>query len=146
MQTAPNPLQLTFQEVISYPNNRRGITLHVEITSGDITREVIAKLDPGAGVSLFSREIGEQLELDIESGIPLRLDSLSLGGIECFGHEVTLRVGSISVSAIVYFAKHYELPRNFLGLDDWMLRMMVGIVHYENKAYLGLYGASEESE
>jgi hypothetical protein len=142
MQTAANPPQLTFQEVISYPSNRRGITLHVALTSGDITREVIAKLDPGAGVSLFSREIGEQLELDIESGVPLKLESLYFGGIECFGHEVTLRVGSISTAVTVYFAKHYDLPRNFLGLQDWMLRMKVGIVHYESKVYLGPYDES----
>ncbi len=58
MQITANPPQLTLQEVISYPSDRRGITLHVALTSGDITREVIAKLDPGAGVSLFGREIG----------------------------------------------------------------------------------------
>ena len=135
----PNQPQLTFQEIISYPHDRRGITLRVVLTSGDIAREAIAKLDPGAGVSLFSREIGEQLELDIEAGEPLKLESLALGGIVCFGHEVTLHVGSLSTAIVVYFAKQYGLPRNFLGLQDWMLRMKVGIVHYENKVYLGPY-------
>lgn len=135
----PDQLQLTFREVISYPSNRLGITLQVALSSGSGTCQAFAKLDPGAAVSLFSRELGEDLGLNIEAGAPLKLASLSLGGIDCFGHEVTLQVGSIATPVIIYFSKHYELPRNFLGLQDWMLRLKVGIVHYENKVYLGLY-------
>ncbi|NOT64140.1 MAG: hypothetical protein HOP19_28325 [Acidobacteria bacterium] len=109
------PPQLIFREIISYPHDRRGITLRVIVSSGGIAREATAKLDPGAGVSLFSREIGEQLELDIEAGDPLRLDSLALGGIDCFGHEVTLHVGNQVTSRhlfcqAIWFAAQFSRP------------------------------------
>lgn len=133
------PHQLTFTDVLSYPNTIQGITLRVALSSGHLTRETIAKLDPGAHVCLFSREIGEQLEFDIESGEPIKLGAIVFGTLDAFGHEVTLRVGSISVPLMVYFAKDYGLPMNFIGRQGWLQKVMLGVVDYENRVYLSEY-------
>ncbi|MCI0662691.1 MAG: hypothetical protein L0220_16620, partial [Acidobacteria bacterium] len=106
---------LTFTDVLSYPHAIQGITLRVVLSSGPLTIEAMAKLDLGAHVCLFSREIGEQLDFDIESGAPIKLGAIVFGTLDAFGHEVTFRVGGIVIPLMVYFAKDYGLPMNFIG-------------------------------
>ena len=74
-----------------YPDNEDGITVRVGLSSGEFDAEVFAKVDTGSAVCLFSREIGLQLGLDIEQGIPIRLGSLT-GTLDAFGHEVSLHI------------------------------------------------------
>jgi hypothetical protein len=131
--------QLTFTDALSYPSTIQGITLRIVLSSGSAVRETVAKLDLGAHVCLFSREIGDQLELDIKRGDPIKLGAIVFGSLDAFGHEVTLRVGSISVPLIVYFAKDYSLPMNFIGRQGWLQKVKLGVVDYENKVYLGEY-------
>lgn len=95
-------------------------------------------VDSGGSVCLFSREIGVSLGLDIETGIPKRLDSLG-GPIDSFGHEVTLETAGLTFQSIVYFAKYPNLPRNILGRHGWLRNIKLGIVDYENTMYLGRY-------
>ena len=131
--------QLTFSDVISYPDHLHGITLRVMLSLGSIRREAVAKLDLGAHVCLFSRELGDQFELDIESGEPIRLGAIVFGTLDAFGHEMTLRIGSVSVPLTVYFAKDYGLPMNYIGRQGWLQRVKLGVVDYESKIYLGEY-------
>jgi hypothetical protein len=133
----PNHLQFT--DVLTYTGREVGITLPVKLTSGGIECETGAKFDPGSHVCLFSREIGELLQLDVESGVPITLgSSISPGKLNAFGHEVTLQVGSIPLSLMVYFSRDYGIL-NFIGRQGWLPRMIIGIVDYEQKMYLALY-------
>ena len=97
-----------------------------------------AVVDSGGSVCLFSREIGVSLGLEIETGIPKRLDSLG-GSIDSFGHEVTIETADLTFQSIVYFAKYPNPPRNILGRQGWLRNLKLGIVDYENRIYLGKY-------
>jgi hypothetical protein len=133
------PPHLQFTEVLTYSSREVGITLRVKLTSGGRECETEAKFDPGAHVCLFSREIGELLQLDVERGVPITLgSSIASGKLDAFGHEVTLQVGSIALPLIVYFSRDYGML-NFIGRQGWLPRVIVGIVDYEQKMYLALY-------
>jgi hypothetical protein len=130
--------QITNPEIIEYPDHADGITLPVKLSSGSFSIEAYAKVDTGAGVCLFSREIGAHLDLDIEKGIQNTLSTLS-GSIESFGHDITLEVGNLTFHTTVYFAKYPGLPRNFLGRQGWLRNVRFGLVDYENLLYLAKY-------
>lgn len=130
--------QITNPEVFNYPDHADGITLTVQLSAGGHSVEALAKVDCGAGVCLFSREIGAHLGLVIEQGVYIILRTLS-GPIEAFGHEVRLETGALTVDSVVYFAKHPGLPRNFLGRQGWLRNVRLGLVDYENLLYLAKY-------
>lgn len=84
------------------------------------------------------REIGEALEIDIESGLPKTFSALA-GAIEAYGHEVILQSFDFSFQSFVYFAKEYELPRNLLGSIGWLRNFRFGLVDYDELLYLSSY-------
>jgi len=130
--------QITDPISFNYPDHADGITLSVQLSAGGHLVEAIAKVDTGAGICLFSREIGVHLGLVIEQGIHTTLRTLS-GPLEAFGHEVRLEVGALVLDTVVYFAKHPGLPRNFLGRQGWLRNVRLGLVDYENLLYLAKY-------
>jgi len=132
------PFELTFSESIPYPDTDGGIPLYVVLSRAGLRATAEAVVDSGGSVCLFSRELGVSLGLDIETGIPKRLDSLG-GPIDSFGHEVTLETAGLTFQSVVYFAKHPNLPRNILGRQGWLRNIKLGIVDYENIMYLGKY-------
>jgi hypothetical protein len=67
------PHQLTFITRESYDSSQDGITIEAVLRLGEESFVCKAKVDPGAQVCLFKREIGEELGLDIESAIPASL-------------------------------------------------------------------------
>ncbi len=108
----PMPFELTFSDSISYPDSEGGILLYVVLSRAGLRATAEAVVDSGGSVCLFSREIGVSLGLDVEAGIPKRLDSLG-GPIDSFGHEVTIETASLTFQSIVYFSKYPNLPRNW---------------------------------
>lgn len=132
--------QLTFAEEHRYKDDEEGIPLQVRLTYAGHSIEVTAKVDPGAAVCLFSREVGLKLGVPIEQGIPIRLGGLT-SSLDAFGHEVTLQTGNIAFQSFVYFAKYSDLPRNLLGRQGWLRNLKLGLVDYENLLYLGAYGS-----
>lgn len=130
--------QLTFTETIPYPDNPEGIVISATLTYGGVSFTADAKVDTGAAVCLFSREIGEIIGLPIESGIPIRLSTLT-GSLDAFGHEITLRTGSLTFYSTIYFAKNYGLPRNLLGRIGWLRNIKLAVIDYDNRLYLSLY-------
>jgi hypothetical protein len=130
--------QLTFALKHRYPDDAEGITLEVILVRGGEQVRVPAKVDTGAEYCIFSREMGQLLGIDIESGMPKRMGSLT-GTLETFGHEVTLQFAGIAIHTMVSFAKHYGLPRNLLGRNGWIRQLRVGLVDYDSTIYLSLY-------
>jgi hypothetical protein len=82
--------------------------------------------------------VGLSLGLDIEPGIPQRLDTLG-GPIVSFGCEVTLETAGLTFQSAVYFAKSPNPPRNIIGRQGWLRNINLGLVDYENMMYLGKY-------
>jgi hypothetical protein len=80
---------------------------------------------------LFSREIGELLGLDIEQGEYKRLRTLT-GGLDSFGHEVSIKALNIVLDSAVYFAREKGLPRSILSRQGWLRKLRFGLVEYDN--------------
>jgi hypothetical protein len=90
-------------------------------------------------MSLYSPG-GGLLGLDIEQGEYKRLRNLS-GGLDSFGHEVSIKALNIVLDRAVYFAREKGLPRNILGRQGWLRKLRLGLVEYDNLIYLGRYDA-----
>jgi hypothetical protein len=132
------PETLTFEITYLYEDSVEGISIPVMLISGGGVYRAAAKVDSGAEVCLFSREAGEQLGLDVESGIPKLLGSLT-GSLDSFGHEVTLQTFGITMDSVVYFAKYPGLRRNLLGRLGWIRNLQIGLRDYENKLFVSEY-------
>lgn len=130
--------QLSFAKTYRYPDNEPGITLPVILISGNLFCNASAKVDTGAEVCLFSREIAEDLGLSVEDGISLTMSSLG-GPIEAFGHEVTIQIFGVAITSTIYFAKYPGLQRNLLGRQGWLRQLRIAIVDYDNLLYLSRY-------
>jgi hypothetical protein len=121
-------IQLTFSDEYHYREHPDGITLFVTLKYGGREIGTVAKVDTGAEVCIFSREEGVDLGLQIEQGLPLRLNSLG-GSFEAYGHEITIQTGEMAFQSIVYFAKFMrskELCRvNSISPNDYRLSRVI---------------------
>ena len=97
----------------------------------DTTVTTFAFVDPGSAFCIFSHEVGRNLGLKVESGIPKTMGSLT-GTLETFGHEVTLHTLEVSFQSYIYFAKYPGLQRNLLGRTGWLDRVSIALIHPEN--------------
>lgn len=132
--------QFTFVDSYRYSDQEPGITLPVILRVGDQFANTTAKVDTGAEFCLFSREIGEKLGLQIESGSPLVMDSLA-GKFETYGHEVIIQMRRTAIQSFIYFAKYPGLRRNLLGRQGWLRHLKIAIVDYDSLIYLSLYNS-----
>jgi hypothetical protein len=130
--------QLTFSEEYQYVDDPDGITIPLVLSYGEKSARLLAKVDTGAEVCLFSHEDGRTLGLPIEQGLPITLRSLG-GPLEAFGHEVTIQTGDLTFQSVIYFAKYPGLPRNFLGRRGWLRNLRLAIIDYDNLLYLSAY-------
>lgn len=130
--------QLSFSQEVIYKDSEEGIPLEIRLTYAGTQLDVIAKVDTGPAVCLFSYEDGLDLGIPIEQGIPLRLLSLN-GSLEAFGHEVTLQTGELAFQSLVYFAKYPGLPRNLLGRQGWLRNLKLAVIDYDNRLFLSAY-------
>ena len=130
--------QLTFDTEYEYTDHPDGIRLPVQISYGANSLRLMAKVDCGAEVCLFSNENGRKLGVAVEQGISIVLDTLG-GPIEAFGHEVTLRTGELVFNSLVYFAKYPGLARNILGRQGWLRNLRMAVIDYDNLLYLNSY-------
>ncbi len=133
------PFTITFDICQQYRSLDEGITIETTLILGKDSALFQAKIDPGAQVCLFQREIGEQLGIDIESGPQIRLGSLTGGSLIAFGHSVTLHTLGLEFDSVVYFAADYGLERNLLGRDGWLQKVRLAIIDYDSTIYLSPY-------
>ncbi|MEP7339317.1 MAG: hypothetical protein ABI977_16390 [Acidobacteriota bacterium] len=133
-------LYLPFEESFNYPDHNDGIVIPATLKSGPRIHITSAVVDCGGGVCLFSREVGDLLGLDIEQGEYKRLRTLT-GGLDSFGHEVSVKALNIVLDSTIYFAREKGLPRNILGRQGWLRKLRFGLVEYDNLIYLGRHDA-----
>ena len=129
---------LTFDTLVNYDAGIPGISIDVELSAGDSSIHVLAKVDTGSDRCIFSRECGERLGFEIESG-ELQGFSTATGSFITYGHPVTLISAEFSFDSTVYFANDEDFDRNVLGRFGWLDRMRIGINDYEGKLYLSRY-------
>ncbi len=116
-----------------------GITLETILRHGDRVVHRGAKVDTGSQYCIFSREIGEDLGLEIESGWRQEVQSLA-GTLITFGHEITLETLGLEFTTFVLFSEMRKLPRNLLGRSGWLQMVRFAIIDYDQLLYLSLYG------
>lgn len=130
--------QLNFSRLLTYDASAPGISLEVGLQIKDAGVTIPAKLDTGAGGSIFARRYGEQLGFDIERGLRQPFSTVT-GSFIAYGHEVTLHIAGIEFNAIVYFAADEHFDRNVIGRFGGLDHLQIGLVDYEGKLYLSSY-------
>ncbi|HSE34230.1 MAG TPA: aspartyl protease family protein [Pyrinomonadaceae bacterium] len=130
--------QLTFDSVYNYGTD--AILVPVELQLADKIVRTDAYVDTGATFCVFKRELAAALDIDVESGNPLRLSTVT-GSFEAYGHLLTMKTLDYSSDVTVYFAAHESFTRNVLGRRGWLDQVRLGLVEYESKLYLSHYSA-----
>jgi hypothetical protein len=133
------PYQLTFSERYKYESLESGITLETTLLHGDLQQVTKAKVDPGAAACIFSREIGESIGINIESGLKRNFASLTGDTLVTYGHEVMIQSLGIMMESFVYFSETENLPRNLLGREGWLRLVRLAIIDYDEVLYLSPY-------
>jgi hypothetical protein len=95
-------------------------------------------LDTGAAFCVFKRELASAMGIDVETGTPLRLSTVT-GSFDAYGHMLTLETLDYSFDVTVYFAANESFTRNVLGRRGWLDQVRLGLVEYKSKLYLSRY-------
>jgi hypothetical protein len=88
---------------------------------------------------IFTCDLGEQLGLEIESGMGQLVGTVT-GTFVVYLHEVNLSVAGLECSAFVGFAADEGFRRNVLGWRGFLEQITLGLVDYEGQPYLSYYG------
>ena len=130
--------QLTFDFHCQYDSLAGGITIEVLLRQGERMATSQAKVDTGAQVCLFQREIADALGIEVESGHRVVVKTLA-GSLTAYGHTLTLHSLGFEFGSLVYFATDYGLPRNLLGRQGWLQKVRLAIIDYDSTLYLSPY-------
>ena len=131
---------LSFDAFAEYDAGQSGITLEIELKLAGKSVAVAAKIDTGATDCIFARKFGEQLSLNIEDGELIRF-STATSGFSAYRHDVTVAFLDYEFDVNVCFAADENFARNVVGRHGFLDRVILGLVDYEGKLYLGKYGA-----
>jgi hypothetical protein len=129
---------IEFSAIYEYNTLKTGITLPVLLRRDSLAVDFEAKLDTGSSHCIFARNLGENLDLEIESGLPEKF-ATAVGSFTAYGHELTISVFGIETFTTVYFAADEHFARNVLGRQGWLDRVKLGLVDYEGKLFLSPY-------
>jgi Aspartyl protease len=131
---------LDFEKLSPFDTRSEGIGLAVEIRYAEASITINATIDTGATFSIFERRFGEQLGLDVESGMRQRFGTAT-GIFYAYGFRVSLTTAGIELDSMVFFAADDGFMRNVLGRITWLDNLVLGLVHYEGKIYLSKYSS-----
>jgi len=130
--------QLHFTELVNYDAGQPSITVPVTLSVRQARVHCDAKVDTGSSNCILARNLGEELGLDIETGLRLLVGTVT-GNFVVYLHEVNVSLASLEFSGLVGFAEDNEFQRNVLGRRGFIEQMTLGLVDYEGKLYLGRY-------
>ena len=88
-----------------------------------------AKGDTGASLCIFARDLGEQLGLEVESGIRQLVGTVT-GTFVVYLHEVNLSVAGLECSAFVGCAKDTGFRRHVLGRRGFLEQITLALVPF----------------
>jgi hypothetical protein len=132
------PHTLEFDKLFRYDRGADGIVIHVRLDSGNKQVEFDAKIDTAATYCVFEGTLGEDLGLNIESGIEQRFGT-ALGVFTAYGHQLYLEALGFRLEAYVFFASDSGMTKNVLGWRGWLDMLRIGIVDYDGELYLSRY-------
>lgn len=123
--------QFNFRPLLIESGGRKELTialpvLEVTFWHRDLTASDFAIVDSGSTFSLFSREIADELGIEVLQGRPQKLTTLG-GPMLAYGHEVTIAIiPSVQSKTEILFSE-YPLPRNLLGHHGFFNQMAVAL-------------------
>jgi len=129
---------IEFDVVREYSLFDVGITVDTNLRFADLDVDVSARLDTGASYCIFSRYLGEELGIEIESGIAVLIGTAT-GSFRVFGHQLTMTVCGLEFVSTVYFAESVHFDRNVLGRIGFLDRVKLGLIEPEGKLLLSRY-------
>jgi hypothetical protein len=130
--------KIEFEKLIEYDAGQAGISLSVELRLGKESVVFDSKIDTGSSFCVFERRHGEELGLDIETGLRDRVSTAN-SSFWVYGHEVTFIIEDYEFDAMVYFAEDENFKRNVLGRRGAIENLKIGIIDYDGKLYLSRY-------
>ena len=129
---------IEFDVVEEYNIFKVGIPIDTNLKLGDRKLDVIARIDTGSTFSVFNRYFGEQLGVESETGLDIKIGTAT-GSFGAFGHELTLTVLGLEFISTVYFAESANFDRNVLGRTGFLDRVKFGLIEPEGKVFLSRY-------
>lgn len=129
---------ITFSKVLHYDTLKSGITVGLSLRYNDQSIDWEAKIDTGSSHSIFKRDQGELLGIEIETVEPVRISTVT-GSFSAFPHWIEVEVSGIRTETLVLFAADTAFTRNVLGRIGWLDRVKLGLVDYEGKLFLDTY-------
>ncbi len=133
--------QLSFNR-LHQDQSKDSVVLPVTLKLGRKTSNFEAQIDTGASVCIFRRQQGEELGIEIETGLREQINTVT-GSFITYGHQLTLSVLEIDFEAYVYFAVQEQFARNVLGRIGWLDRIKVGLIYYDRQVFLSPYESVE---
>ena len=134
-------ISLEFDADLEYEATSAGILVPIRLVHGDRSLELLARLDTGASDCLFDRFYSDVLGLpDSDSGVEREYRTVT-GSFKAFGHEVTVETLGLQWSALVFFHAMGNPAHAFVGRRGWLDHVRLGIVHYEQRLFLGQYSS-----
>lgn len=130
--------RLDFEKQISFDDAGDGIVLEAEIRYSDASVKIDARIDTGADYSIFERRFGEELGLEIESGMRQRFGTAD-SGFYAYGFRVTLLTADLEFDSMVFFAEDAGFTKNVLGRITWLDNLTLGLVAGAGKIYLSRF-------
>lgn len=130
--------ELLFSQQYSYDPHVGGIQVPVVLRAGASRVDVLANVDTGASYCLFGREAGETLAIPIESGE--RATFLTANSkFDAYGHELSMSVLGIDLTAMVSFFADPTIRKNVLGRRGWLNRVRLGLIDHDCSLYVNRY-------
>ena len=130
--------QLSFTELVNYDAGQPSITVPITLSVSQARIYCDARVDTGSSNCIFARNLGEELGLDIETGLRLLVGTVT-GNFVAYLHEVNLSLASFEFCGLVGFVENKEFRRNVLGRRGFIEQIVLGLVDYEGKLYLSRY-------
>lgn len=119
--------RLEFENLLSYDAGQVGIDLDVSLQIVGKSVDFTAKIDTGSSHCIFERKHGEELGLEIETGMPQRFGTAT-GGFLAYGHEITLVTAGFIFDSIVFFPHEETINKNVLRRFGWLDRVVLGLI------------------
>ncbi len=130
--------QLDFSQSAEYDAGQPGITVQAFLKLGDEPVNIEAKIDTGSTNCIFTRQVGEQLGLKIEDGLPKWIRTATSRFLT-YEHDVTLSVLGFDFDILACFAEDAAIDKNILGRYGFLMQVKIALVDYEGKIYLSQY-------
>ena len=135
------PYQLEFDRIFRDDLARDGIFLPVTLHHGEQSVNLEAQVDTGSSCCIFRRDLGEDIGLEIESGFPQQIKTVT-GSFATYGHAITVSALGFDFESVVYFAAAEDFPRNVLGRSGWLDRVRPGLIYHDSEVYLSAHEPS----